>query len=223
MDFSPPGSSVHGDSSGKNTVVVCHAFPQGIFQPRDQIQVSCIAGGFFTDWATRESQEYWSGDLSLFQGIFLTQELNWSLLCCRWILYQLSYQGSYQGRECRHSHTCIKCCSSYPSLAGNSFSFLSKCCVSFKVHAFWKNFSDHSYICGTLCLLKFHSFFFFLKNIYIFGSLDLSCSVWDLPSSLQYMGFSTLIRDRTPALGAQSLSSWTTRKAFLLKFLMNCE
>ena len=34
------------------------------------------------------------GSLSLLQGIFLTQELNQGLLYCRWILYQLSYQGS---------------------------------------------------------------------------------------------------------------------------------
>ena len=34
------------------------------------------------------------GSLSLCQGIFLTQELNWDLLYCRQILYQLSYQGS---------------------------------------------------------------------------------------------------------------------------------
>ena len=32
--------------------------------------------------------------LSLLQGIFLTQELNPGLLHCRWILYQLSHQGS---------------------------------------------------------------------------------------------------------------------------------
>ena len=31
MDCSPPGSSVHGDSPGKNTGVGCHAFLQGIF------------------------------------------------------------------------------------------------------------------------------------------------------------------------------------------------
>jgi len=31
--------------------------------------------------------------LSLLQWIFLTQELNWGLLHCRRILYQLSYQG----------------------------------------------------------------------------------------------------------------------------------
>ena len=32
--------------------------------------------------------------LALLQRIFLTQELNWGLLHCRWVLYQLSYQGS---------------------------------------------------------------------------------------------------------------------------------
>ena len=34
------------------------------------------------------------GTLSLLQDIFLNQELNWGLLHCRWILYQLNYQGS---------------------------------------------------------------------------------------------------------------------------------
>ena len=34
------------------------------------------------------------GSLSFLQGIFPTQELNWGLLHCRWILYQLSYRGA---------------------------------------------------------------------------------------------------------------------------------
>ena len=34
------------------------------------------------------------GSLSLLQRIFLTQESNRGLLHCRWILYQLSYEGS---------------------------------------------------------------------------------------------------------------------------------
>ena len=34
------------------------------------------------------------GSFSLLQGIFLTQKLNWGVLYCKWILYQLSYQGS---------------------------------------------------------------------------------------------------------------------------------
>ena len=34
------------------------------------------------------------GSLSLLHGILPTQGLNWGLLHCRWIIYQLSYQGS---------------------------------------------------------------------------------------------------------------------------------
>ena len=74
---------------------VAISFSRGSSQPRDQSQVSCIAGGFFTFWATREAQEYLrGGSLSLLQGIFLTQQLNQGFLHCRQILYQLSYQGS---------------------------------------------------------------------------------------------------------------------------------
>ena len=36
-------------------------FSRGSSQPRDQTQVSHIAGGFFTSWATKEAQEYRSG------------------------------------------------------------------------------------------------------------------------------------------------------------------
>ena len=35
------------------------------------------------------------GSLSLLQEIFPTQELNWGILHCRWILFQLSYQGGW--------------------------------------------------------------------------------------------------------------------------------
>ena len=98
MDCSPPGSSVHGVSLGKNIGVCCHACPsRESSQPRDWNQVfhiagdslpsepsgkpkntgvgslsfsrgtpwhkdwtriSCIAGGFFASWATREFQLY---------------------------------------------------------------------------------------------------------------------------------------------------------------------
>ena len=34
---------------------------KGSSQPRDRTQVSCIAGGFFTIWATRQVHEYQSG------------------------------------------------------------------------------------------------------------------------------------------------------------------
>ena len=59
VDCSLPGSSIHGDSPNKNTGESFHALLQGSSQPRTQTQVSRIAGGFFTIWATREAREYW--------------------------------------------------------------------------------------------------------------------------------------------------------------------
>ena len=44
------------NSLDQNTGVGTLSFLQGIFPT----QVSGIAGGFFTSWATREAQEYWS-------------------------------------------------------------------------------------------------------------------------------------------------------------------
>ena len=90
----PHGLYSPWDSPGQNIGLDCCSLLQGIFPTQDPTQVSCIAGGFFTSWVTRETQQYWSGGLSLLQRIFLAQELNWGLLHCWQILYQLSYQGS---------------------------------------------------------------------------------------------------------------------------------
>ena len=50
------------NSPGQNTGMCSFSFPfsRGSSQLRDWIQVFCIAGGFFTSWATREAQKYWS-------------------------------------------------------------------------------------------------------------------------------------------------------------------
>ena len=45
------------NSLGQNTGMGSLSFLQGIFPT----QVSHIAGGFFTSWATREAHEYWRG------------------------------------------------------------------------------------------------------------------------------------------------------------------
>ena len=49
--------------------------------------------GLHSSWNT-PGQNTGMDSCSLLQGIFLTQESNRGLLHCRWILYQLSYQGS---------------------------------------------------------------------------------------------------------------------------------
>ena len=51
---------VHGILQARILEWVVFLFSRGSSQPRDQTQVSLIAGEFFTSWATREAQEYWS-------------------------------------------------------------------------------------------------------------------------------------------------------------------
>ena len=48
MDCSPPGSSVHGILQARILEQVAMPSSRGSSQPRDQTQVSCTAGGFFT-------------------------------------------------------------------------------------------------------------------------------------------------------------------------------
>ena len=61
MDCSLPGSSAHGIFQARVLEWVAISFSRGSSKPRDRIQVSHTAGRFFTIWATREAQEYWSG------------------------------------------------------------------------------------------------------------------------------------------------------------------
>ena len=52
---SPPGSSVHGILEARILEWVATPFFRGSSWPRGQTQVSCIADGLFTVWATREA------------------------------------------------------------------------------------------------------------------------------------------------------------------------
>ena len=54
MECSPPGSSVHGILQARILEWVAVPFSRGSSQPRDRGWVFCIAGRFFTIWATRE-------------------------------------------------------------------------------------------------------------------------------------------------------------------------
>ena len=84
MDWSLPGSSIHGIFQARvlewgaiHSVVSNFLWSHGLYSP----------------W-NFQGQNTGVGSLSLLQGIFLTQELKWGLLHCRRILYQLSYQRS---------------------------------------------------------------------------------------------------------------------------------
>ena len=57
MDWSLPGSSVHRIFQARILKRVVIPFSRGSSQPRDQTRVSCIAGRFFTTWATRKNHQ----------------------------------------------------------------------------------------------------------------------------------------------------------------------
>ena len=57
----PMGYTVRGILQARILEWVAFPFSSGSSRPRDWTQDSRIAGRFFTSWATREAQEYWSG------------------------------------------------------------------------------------------------------------------------------------------------------------------
>ena len=85
---------VHGILQARILKWVAFPFIRGSSQPRDQTQVSCILADSVPAEPQGKPKNTGVGSLSLLQWIFLTQKLNWGLLHCRWILYQMSYEGS---------------------------------------------------------------------------------------------------------------------------------
>ena len=99
-DSSLPGSSVHGDSPGKNTGVGCHirgylTLLQGIFttQGLNPSLLHCWRILYHLSQQGRPRILEWVA-YPFSRGS--SQELNRGLLHCRWILYQLSYQDLMQ-------------------------------------------------------------------------------------------------------------------------------
>ena len=104
----PPGSSVHGDSPGKNTGVSCHALLQGFFPTQGSTPGLPHCRRILYHVSHQGSPRILECSLSLHQGIFPTQESNWGLLHCRCVLYQLSYQGNPP--DLYHVLTDLWCC-----------------------------------------------------------------------------------------------------------------
>ena len=73
---------------------VTFPFSRGSSQPRDWTWSPALQADSLLAEPQRKSKNTEMGSLSLLQGIFPTQELNWGLLHCRLIFYQLSYQRS---------------------------------------------------------------------------------------------------------------------------------
>ena len=91
--WDPVDYTVHGILQAGIMDWVSFPFPRRSSQPRDQTQVSHVAGGFFTSWATGEPKNTGVGSLSLLQWIVLTQDQNWGLLPCRQIFLPAEPSG----------------------------------------------------------------------------------------------------------------------------------
>ena len=98
MDCSPPGSCVYGILQARTLERVVLPFFRVSSRPRDRTSIcygSCNSqAGSLPLAPPGKPNNTGAGSPSLLQGIFLTQEWNWGLRDSRWILYQLSYQGS---------------------------------------------------------------------------------------------------------------------------------
>ena len=95
MDCSPPGSSVHGILQARIVEWVAYPFSRASSQPKDWTQVFCIAGGFFTSWATREAHSLGFLKFILFnQRIIALQYYVGFSHTSTWISHRYTYVSS---------------------------------------------------------------------------------------------------------------------------------
>ena len=76
MDYSPPGSSAHGILQTRMLEWVAIPFSRGSFQPKDQTQVSCIAGRVLTIWVTREAQGIWEKLITIITDVYKVKKMS---------------------------------------------------------------------------------------------------------------------------------------------------
>ena len=88
--------TVHGILQARILEWISIPFSRGYSQPRDRTQVSTLQADGLPSEPPGKPMNIGDDSLSLLQRIFLTQESNQGLLHCRWILYQLRYQGLYR-------------------------------------------------------------------------------------------------------------------------------
>ena len=111
----PMDYGVHGILQAIILEWIAFFFSRRSPQPRDWTQVFHIAGGFFTSWVPRETQEYWSGYQSFLQQIFPPRNqtrvscigggffTNWAIReACYWWLFLNCYRTWHSNRHKIH-------------------------------------------------------------------------------------------------------------------------
>ena len=90
--FVTPWSIHPWNSPGQNTGVGSFSLSRASSHPRDRTQVSHIAGGFFTSWATREAQIYLYINL-IFKQFWVNSRIMWKAQ--QFLIYPLTPLYTY--------------------------------------------------------------------------------------------------------------------------------
>ena len=132
MDYSLPGSSVFGILQARMLVWVAIPFSRGSSRPTDQTWVSCIAGEFFTIWATREARL-----------LYISENVCWCVcLCvCECVpvcLYMCVYPWVLEGwhltqmsitNPCPRSRPFVQDVCPIPLFLSNNYQWSSEACL----------------------------------------------------------------------------------------------
>ena len=109
MDCSPPGSSVNGSLQASILEWEAVHFSRGSSTPRNRTWISCIAGGFFVVWTTREAAGLMWGQqttahqpTALFHKVLLKHIHVHSLKYCLWLFTAtIAEFSSHDSRACK--------------------------------------------------------------------------------------------------------------------------
>ena len=106
-DCSPPGSSVRGILQARILEWVAISSPGDLPNPGIEPGSPTLQADSLPAEPPGKFKNPRVPSLSLLQQIFPTKKSNWGLLHCRWILYQLSYQGSpLYRKQISKTHSC---------------------------------------------------------------------------------------------------------------------
>ena len=94
IDCSLPGSSVHGIFQARILEWVAISSSRASSPPRDQTWVFCIAGRFFTNWATREAHVNFMKCRR--QHLTLKHFKNYGAMLCIVQLYNIYYTVQFE-------------------------------------------------------------------------------------------------------------------------------
>ena len=133
MDSNLPGSSVHGISQVRILEWVAISFSMGSSWPMDQTRVFCIAGRFFTAWATREV-------------LYINSSLKKIFFLNCWPTWKKIHSNNFNGWLCVEKHRQERSNQLIPGHPDNPWAHL-RSCVQLSHLSAWNQISARDGVC----------------------------------------------------------------------------